>query len=97
VTTLLSPWPEECERKCPHARIEFCPLYVAAHEGGGLGCDDGRLAEGGCAASRGMDYGKALARLSYENRDLVLECAEREHQYMMIEQRRRNMKAAGIH
>jgi hypothetical protein len=97
VTTLLSPWPEECERKCPHARIEFCPLYVAAHEGGGFGCDDGRLSEGGCAASRGMDYGRALAKLSLANRALVLECAERENQTMKIEQRRRNMKNLGLH
>lgn len=95
--TLLSPWPEEMQRKCQHERIEFCPLYIAAHEGAGLGCDDGRLAEGGCAVSRGMDYGKALARLSSENRDLVLECASRESEHMRIEQRRRNMKSLGLH
>lgn len=94
---MLLPWPEEFERKCPHSRIEFCPLYVAAHEVGGFGCDDGRLAEGGCAASRGLDYGEALARLSQENRSLVLECAERENHHMMIEQRRRNMKNLGLH
>lgn len=97
MTTLLSPWPEEFERKCQHERIEFCPLYIAAHEGGGFGCDDGRLAEGGCAVSRGMDYGKALARLSHANRELVLECAERESHHMKIEQRRRNMKNLGLH
>lgn len=97
MTTLLSPWPEEQERKCPHARIEFCPLYVAAHEAGGLGCDDGRLAEGGCATSRLLDYGKALARLSSANRELVLECAERENHHMKVEQRRRNMKNLGLH
>ena len=97
MTTLLSPWPEEFERKCPHDRIEFCPLYVAAHEAGGLGCDDGRLAEGGCAVSRLMDYGRALARLSNENRELVLECAERESERMRTEQRRRNMKNLGLH
>ena len=97
MTTLLSPWPEEFERKCPHDRIEFCPLYIAAHEGEGLGCDDGRLGEGGCAISRSMDYGKALARLSLAKRELVLECAERENQHMKIEQRRRNMKNLGLH
>lgn len=95
--TLLSPWPEEWKRKCQHERVEHCPLYVAAHEGGGFGCDDGRLAEGGCAVSRSLDYGKALVRLSRENRALVLECAERENEYMRIEQRRRNMKNLGLH
>jgi len=65
---------------CPHSRIEFCPLYVAAHEAGGNGCDDGRLGEGGCAVSRGMDYGRQLASLSAANRALVLDCAERENE-----------------
>lgn len=82
---------------CPHDRIEFCPLYVAAHEAGGYGCDDGRLDEDGCAVSRGMDYGRALARLSLTNRALVLECAERQNHAMKVEQRRRNMKNAGVH
>ena len=81
---------------CPHARIDFCPLYIAAHEGGGLGCDDGRLGEhDGCAVHRGMDYGQALAKLA--NRELVQECAERESHFMKVEQRRRNMKSAGLH
>lgn len=95
--TLLSPPPPEEDKACPHERIEFCPLYVAAHEAGGFGCDDGKLQHGGCAASRGMDYGRALARLSRANRDLVQECAERESLYMKIEQRRRNMKNLGLH
>ena len=83
---------------CPHSRIEFCPLYIAAHEGDGLGCDDGRLGEhDGCAVHRGMDYGRALAKLSFANRELVQECAERESHFMKIEQRRRNMKSAGLH
>lgn len=85
------------DRKCPHSRTEFCPLYVAAHESGGFGCDDGRLAEGGCAVSRGMDYGHALAKLSHAKRDLVLECAERENLNTKIEQRRCNIKNLGLH
>jgi Protein of unknown function (DUF5131) len=44
MTTLLSSHPQPAEDKqCPHSRIEFCPLYIAAHEAGGHGCDDGRL------------------------------------------------------
>jgi hypothetical protein len=97
VTTLLSIQPPAEDKKCPHSRIEFCPLYIAAHEAGGFGCDDGRLGEGGCAVSRGLDYGRALARLSHANRDLVLECAERENRHMKVEQRRRNVKNLGLH
>lgn len=82
---------------CHHSRIEFCPLYVAAHEGDGFGCDDGRLAEGGCEVSRGLDYGRSLATLSLANRVLVLECAERENHHVKVEQRRRNMKNLGLH
>lgn len=83
--------------ECPHACIEFCPLYVAAHECGGFGCDDGRLQEGGCAITRGLDYGQALAKLSQAKRALVLECAEAENRQMKIEQRRRNMKNLNLH
>jgi hypothetical protein len=97
MTTLLSPWPPADDRKCPHARIEFCPLYVAAHEAGGFGCDDGRVGEGGCAVSRGMNYGSVLAKLSHAKRDLVQDCAEREGLFLKLEQRRRNMKNAGLH
>lgn len=94
--SLLSPQPPDEDRKCPHSRIEFCPLYVAAHEARGYSCDDGKLGSGGCAVSRGMDYGRAIARLWEANRDLVQECAERES-LSMIEQRQRNMKVASIH
>ena len=83
--------------KCPHARIEFCPLYVAAHEAGEFGCDDGRLQEEGCAVSRGMDYGRALAKLPLANRVLVLECAEAENRHMKTEQQRRNVKNLRLH
>jgi len=82
---------------CPHDRNEFCPLYIAAHEAGGFGCDDGKLGEGGCAVSRGMEYGQALAKLSLAKRALVLECAEAENRHMKIEQRKRNMKNLGLH
>lgn len=85
-------------RKCPHLCIEFCPLYVAAHEAGGFGCDDGRLDEwNGCAVDRGADYGQMLSRLCSERRSLVQECAEAESLYLKREQRKRNMKLNGIH
>jgi hypothetical protein len=48
---------------CPYSNPEHCPLYIASHLGAG-GCDDGRLAEGGCAVTRGLDYQAALGRLT---------------------------------
>ena len=85
-------------RKCPHDRIEFCPLYVAMHEAGGFGCDDGRLGEhDGCAVERGMDYGRAISRLCEARRELVQECAERESFFLKIDQRERNTRLNGIH
>jgi hypothetical protein len=83
--------------RCPHQQIAYCPLYVAAHEAGGFGCDDGKLDHGSCAVDRGMDYGKAVARLWQAKPDLVKECAEGESAAMACEQRQRNMRAAGLH
>jgi hypothetical protein len=55
------------------------------------------FAHTGSPVSRGVDYGKALARLSLANRALVLDCAGRESHHMKVEQRRRNMKNLGLH
>ena len=77
--------------QCPHANIIFCPLYIAAHEG--EGCDDGRLGEGGCAVSRGMDYAAAIARI---RPDIVEESCRRERENELADQRRRNMRINGI-
>ena len=78
--------------ECPHKNVMFCPLYVAAHDGGG--CDDGRLEEGGCAVSRGMDYAAAIARL---RPDFVAESRWRERKDVVAGQRLRNMRNNGVH
>lgn len=52
------------DTKCPHADVQFCPLYLAAHGAIGIGCDDGNLDQGGCAVDREMDYFKELGRLN---------------------------------
>lgn len=83
-----------CDR---HSRIEFCPLYVASHEAGGLGCDDGKMEPGGCAVDRGMDYEQAIARLCRERPGLVQECADRENESVRREQRQRNMRLLNLH
>ena len=77
--------------QCPHANIIFCPLYIAAHEG--AGCDDGRLEEGGCAVSRGMDYSTTIADLRPA---IVVESRRRERENELADQRHRNMRNNGI-
>lgn len=81
---------------CPHKDIRFCPLYIAAHEGA-LGCDDGELGHGSCAASRELDYNQAIATLLADRPRLVAECRFQEEAAERQAQRLRNMKAAGLH
>lgn len=96
----MSRTPEGVMGDCPHADTEFCPLYHATHGGDWpwkYGCDDGRLNEGGCAVSRGMDYtesaGQLLARMPREMANLKF----REQESQLRAQRARNMRVAGIH
>jgi hypothetical protein len=85
-------------RRCPHPNIAYCPLYRAAHETDGLGCDDGRLGEHeGCSVDRGEDYGRKISALWSANPDLVREAAEAEGLAMKRQQIERNMRAAGLH
>lgn len=83
--------------KCPHDEARFCPLYHAAHEGGGHGCDDGRLGEGGCAVDRGLDYDRAYVRLCLAKPQLVAECEFKELEEARKQQRARNLRAVGLH
>lgn len=82
---------------CPHAEAQDCPLYWASHEPTGLGCDDGELWRGGCAADRGLDYTAALVRLQAQDPRLVAECTFRREERAARLQRARNARAAGLH
>ena len=81
------------DTKCPHADIRFCPLYHAAHECIGIGCDDGKLGQGGCAVDRGMDYHKELGKLNPKYVALVKWKEEAEQIRL---QRARNMRSACV-
>lgn len=89
--------PRKTKAGCPHDKAQDCPLYWAMHGAGGLGCDDGELWQGSCAASRGLDYTAALALLQARDPRLVAECAFRREQRAARAQRARNMRAAGLH
>lgn len=83
--------------RCPHDDIRFCPLYHAAHEGWGLGCDDGKLGSGKCAVARGLSYIGAVKKIRKQHPGYV----ERIEKAMFDEeserQRRRNMRHAAVH
>lgn len=78
-----------------HANVQFCPLYVAAHDARGLGCiSDLREA---CDVDRGrMDYAEAVKAVIAVDSDLVLYCYGREALVLAREQRVRNMLAAAV-
>lgn len=95
---MLNASAEEKISGCPHADIRFCPLYHASHTAEGGGCDDGKLDGGnGCAVTRGLDYGHAVAALWQANPQLVAEAAFLENEENARQQRARNMRAAGLH
>lgn len=84
-------------RNCPHEDIQFCPLYVAAHETAGLGCAKG-LTEEGCGVANGvLDYGRQLARLVAADPEMVTERAMAEFEAERKAQRARNLRVNGIH
>jgi hypothetical protein len=84
---------------CPHRNPRFCPLYVACHDplACGLGCDDGRMGEGGCAADRGLDYDMAVARLHAARPRIVAVCEFNAAAQAGRDQRARNLRLNGVH
>lgn len=83
---------------CPHKRIEFCPLYVAAHQAGGFGCIRNGDAGFTCAVKSGdFDYALGVGRLRAVDGRMVAQLEWKEQIEAHGEQRRRNMKTAGVH
>lgn len=82
---------------CPHDNIVHCPLYAAAHDDqlGGYGCAVGEWADG-CFGGRSFDHGAAVERLRAHAPRLVAECEFKAEANRIREQRRRNMRAAGL-
>ncbi len=84
-------------RKCPHANVVYCPLYHAAHTASKFGCDDGNLGNGDCAISRGQSYEGSVSALRIEQPGLVERLEWQSSEISRQQQRRRNMRALGIH
>ena len=82
--------------KCPHNRIQHCPLYVESHNCRQLGCVDD-LAKP-CRVERGkLSYQKGLSKLRAEDAKLVAICEFNEKAHESHEQISRNMRLLGIH
>lgn len=83
---------------CPHKEARFCPLYVASNGLGG-GCDGGRLTPaGGCEVERGtMNYSQKLELLRARFPREVAALEFEEAKEIATEQRKRNMRLAGVH
>lgn len=83
--------------KCPHGRVEHCPLYVAGHVVGLPTCMV-KWDFDGCDVDHGRkDYGQLVAQLFRHDAQMIVDCAEAENRYEAKAQRARNMRAAGVH
>lgn len=86
-------------KRCPHANIVHCPLYIALHDARlvHLGCDNGAADPEICAVGRGVEYAENVGRLIALDPRTVAECRWREEVAGRRAQRDRNMRQAGLH
>lgn len=81
--------------KCPHERIQFCPLFVESHNCRGLGCVDDMAKD--CEVVRGkMNYTKAIDALRETDLPMLTHIQFSEIAFLRQEQRARNLKVNGI-
>lgn len=94
ISAAEDPWHEKT--RCPHAWIEYCPLYVASHDGKlcGLGCVVDLAAP--CRVEKGEIYATLLGLVMAADPRMVAEVKWAEAARASLEQRERNRRAAGI-
>ena len=83
------------ERRCPHTRIQDCPLYIASHYGDGTGCLDDMADP--CLVARGRSYDALLRPVRMKHPELVIALTLRSMQEERASQRRRNLRLNGVH
>lgn len=84
--------------QCPHEHIQYCPLYVIAHDGRhyALTCIRG-VDDGPCEVERGkMDYAAAVEQVRRADPRMVAIVAFNEQNHEARAQRARNMRLAGV-
>lgn len=88
--------------RCPHDHVQFCPLYVVAHEQRAellrLTCCSGDMLMEGCAVERGtMDYRRQVALVASIDPRMVATVRFNEEARAAKDQKARNLRLAGIH
>ena len=83
--------------KCPHANIQYCPLYVASHDADGLGCITSGDGEFVCMVEQGtLDHADALGKLMAHDARMVETVRWNEQITNQTAQRKRNLSALGL-
>ncbi len=83
-------------RKCPHAKIQYCPLYVGMHIVDGPSCWHKNL-EDGCAVDHGASYEDLVAAFFRAHPADFAEITLAERASESREQRQRNVRLNGLH
>lgn len=84
--------------KCPHARIQYCPLYIGMHIVGGPSCwPANNDLDMGCAVDQGASYEALVTAFfrAYPADFAEVTLAERRSE--TVGQRSRNMRLLGLH
>ena len=83
---------------CPHEEAQYCPLYAALHHPTlvRFGCDDGKLYEQTCAASRGLDFDAAVKALCKADPLFMVAVTLAAREAERRAQRARNMQQLGL-
>lgn len=83
--------------KCPHANIQYCPLYIGMHIAGGPSCwPKNNDLENGCAVDQGASYEDLVAAFFRAHSEDFAEVTMRERADEAREQQSRNMRFAAI-
>lgn len=85
--------------RCPHAKIQYCPLYVGMHIAGAPSCwpKKGDPEMDGCAVEQGEPYEELVAKFFRAHPDEFAAVTLAERKDEALDQRARNMRTAGLH
>ncbi len=87
--------------KCPHDRIQYCPLYIGMHIVGGPSCwpkNGSDPMDKGCAVEQGLaQYETLVSAFFRAHSAMFAEITLAERAYENGEQRARNMRLSGVH
>lgn len=85
--------------KCPHAKIQFCPLYIGMHIAGGPSCwPKNNELDDGCGVDQGhFTYEEKVIEFWRAHPQDFAEITLNERADEAGEQRKRNMRLMGLH